>query len=240
MVLLLRMFRSKPGRERRMIEALQDTATRMIHDRQVDAVLICQQRDELDRILWIENCARETGHNALFSKPEASWEFFEPISAPCHLEFLDGFYRFPLPPCRVWWLKIDQPLDRQLELVQGLLDLARRAAADAHVVGVSLYRAVDEPTMIIGFLALTLSVMPAEYFKEELPFAADADAVGRAVAWSPLSVSWSVGRFSVGASSLISPSRYPRTAFWARSASPCAPPGAPPALRAIATRPALP
>ena len=235
MTLLLRTFQSKPGRERRMVGALQDIATRMIRDRQADAVLICQQRDALDRILWIENCARETGHLASISEQEASWELFAHISAPCRLEFLDGFYRFPLTPCQVWWLKIDQPLDHHLELVRELLDLARRAEADVHVVGVSLYRAVDEPTTIIGFLALTPSVTPAEYFKAQPPFTTDADAIERAVAWCPLSVSWSVGRLSAGASTSISPDRYPRTAFWARSASRVALPGAATAPDATAT-----
>ncbi len=218
-----------------MIDGLQATATRMIHDRQADAVLICQQSDALDRIVWIENCAHETGHHAPIREQGASWELFEHISAPCHVEFLDGFYRFPLPPCQVWWLRVDQPLDRRLELVRELLDLARRAAADAHVVGVSLYRAVDEPTTIVGFLALTPGAVPAEYFKAQPPFTTDADAVVRTVAWCPLSLSWSVGRLSAGASTSISPDRYPRTAFWARSASRFALPVAATALDVTAT-----
>ncbi len=223
MTLLLRTFWSKRGRERGMIDALQDRATRMIHDRQADAVLICQQRDALDRIVWIENCTRETGRHAPISAQEASGELFEHISAPRCLEFLDGFYRFPLAPCQVWWVRVNQQPDHHLELVRELLDLARRAAADVHVVGVSLYRAMDEPTTIIGFAALTPGVTPAEYFKAQLPFT--TDAVERAVAWTPLSVSWSVGRLAAGASTRISPNRYPRTAFWARSASRFAPPG---------------
>ncbi len=207
-----------------MINALQGTATRMIHDRDADAVLICQQGDALDTVLWIENCAGTADHRAAISQQGASWGLFEQVSAPCHLEFLDGFYRFPLTPCRVWWLKVDQPRDHHLELVRGLLDWARRAAADVHVVGVSLYRAVDQPTTIIGFLALVPGITPAEYFEAQPVFTTVAGAVGRAIAWSPLFVTWSVGRLSAEATTLISPNQYPRTAFWARSASPVAPP----------------
>ena len=219
MTLLVRAFRSKRGCERRMIGALQDLATRMIRDRQAEAVLICQQHGALDGILWIENCARAAGHRAPISEKESAREFVEHVSADCRLEFLDGFYRFPLPPCQVWWLKVEQRPNHQPELVRGLLDLARRAAADIRVVGVSLYRAIDEPMAIIGFLALTPDHTPAEYFKAHSPLTPNADTVDRAVAWCPLSVIWSVGRLSAGASTSMSPDRYPRTAFWARAAS---------------------
>lgn len=217
MTLLLRAFRSKTGRDQKMIAALQDRATGMIRDRQAEAVLICQQHGVLDGILWIENCTRQAGHSAPTSETENSQELFEHISAACRLAFLDGFYRFPLPPCQVWWLKLDQRPNHQSELVRGLRDLARRAAADSHVVGVSLYRAIDEPNAIIGFLALTPGITPAEYFKAQRPLTPDADPVDRAIAWSPLSVIWSVGRLSAGASTSISSDRYPRTAFWART-----------------------
>jgi hypothetical protein len=100
-----------------------------------------------------------------------------------------------------------------------LLDLARRAAADIHVGGVSLYRAIDEPIAIIGFLALTPGITPAEYLKAQPPLTPNADPADRAIAWCPLSVIWSVGRLSAGASTSMSPDRYPRTAFWARAAS---------------------
>lgn len=159
MTLLVRAFRSKRGCEQRMIGALQDLATRTIRDRQAEAVLICQQRGALDGVLWIENCAREPGHRAPISE-ECPGGFFEQVSADCRLQFLDGFYRFPLPPCQVWWLRFDQQPNHDPERVRGLLDLARRAAADIHVVGVSLYRAIDEPIAIIGFLALTPGITP--------------------------------------------------------------------------------
>ena len=223
MTLLVRAFRSKRGCERRMIGALQDLGTRMIRDRQAEAILICQQHGALDGVLWIENCAREPGHRAPISEEECPGELFEPVTADCRLEFLGGFYRFPLPPCQVWWFRVDQQPNHHPELVRGLLDLARRAAADIHVVGVSLYRAIDEPIAIIGFLALTPGITPAEYFKAQPPLTPNADPVDRAMAWFPLSVIWSVGRLSAGASTSMSPDRYPRTAFWARTAPRFAP-----------------
>jgi hypothetical protein len=196
----------------------------MIRNRQADAVLICQQQGALDGILWIENCAREGGPRAAISEEENWRDLFEDVAAPSRLQFLDGFYRFPLPPCQVWWLKVDQRPNPPPGLVPGLLDLARRTAADVHVIGISLYRAIDEAIAIIGFLALTPGITPAEYFKALSPPMLNANPVDRAVAWCPLSVIWSVGRLSAGGSTSMSSDRYPRTAFWARAAPRFAPP----------------
>lgn len=223
MTLLVRTFRSKRGRERGLIDVLRDTATQMIQDGQAEAVLICQQSDALDRILLIENRARKVDLESV-REEQPSPEPCEHVSAPRRLVFLDGFYRFPLPPCQVWWLEIHQSSRGQPELVREMLELTRRAAVDSHVSGISLYRAADEPTTLIGFLALTPGIAPAEYFKEQSPFASGAHSAEHTVAWYPLSVSCTLGRLSAGASSVISPSRYPRTAFWARSGPRAAPP----------------
>lgn len=222
MTLLLRTFRSKPGRESGLIDVLRGTATQMIQDGQVEAVLICQHKDARDRILWIENRARKVDPGPV-SERQPPRESCEQVSASRRLVFLDGFYHFPLPPCQVWWLEIRQSSRCQPRLVRELLELARRAEKDAHIAGISLYRAADESTTLIGFLALTPGVTPAEYFKEQSPFARGADSAQRTVVWYPLSVSCTLGRLSAGASSPISASRYPRTAFWARSGSRAAP-----------------
>jgi hypothetical protein len=224
MTLLLRAFRPKHGRQRRVIVALQDIAIRLTRDRHAEAVLICQQHDALDRILWIQNCAREPGHRAPITEADCPGDLCEDISAPRRLEFLDGSYRFPLPPCQVWWLTVDQQPNHHIELLQGLCSLGKRAAVDVQVLGISLYRAVHEPTGIIGFLALTPGITPADYFKAHPALTPNGDPVDRELAWCPLSVIWSVGRLSAGAGTSMSPDRYPRTAFWARTASRFAPP----------------
>jgi hypothetical protein len=218
MTLVLRTFRSKHGCERTVVASLRNAATQMIQDRQAEAVLICQRSDILSRILWIENRARGVDLGPPAREQEAS-QGFEEISTPCRLIFLDGFYRFPLAPCHVWWLESHQPSHLQPELLQGLLDVARRAATDAQVVGISLYRAADDLTRVIGFLALTPGITPAEYFKEQSPFTSGGDSVARAVAWYPLIITWTGGRISADARAPISSCRYPRTAFWARSGS---------------------
>jgi hypothetical protein len=216
MTLVLRTFRTKHGGERGVIDALRNLATRMIQDRQAEAVLICQRSDVLGTILWIENRPRGVDPGSSPPDQETSREFLEEVSSPCRLIFLDGFYRFPLASCHIWWLECRQQSRTEPELLQALLDLSRCAAMDAHVVGLSLYRAADELTRVIGFLALTPGITPAEYFNEQSPLTS-GDWAARAVAWYPLAVTWTGGRLSAAPSSPISPCRYPRTAFWARS-----------------------
>lgn len=219
MTLVLRTFRSKHGCESTVVAALRNAATRMIQDCQAEAVLICQRSDILSRILWIENRTRGAELGSPAPEQEASREFLEEVSTPCRLIFLDGFYRFPLAPCHVWWLERHLSSHSQPELLPGLLDVARRAAMDVHLVGISLYRAADELTRVIAFLALQPGITPAEYLKEHFPFTSGGDGAARAVGWYPLTVSWTGGRLTADGSSPISPCRYPRTAFWARSSS---------------------
>jgi hypothetical protein len=219
MTLVLRTFRSKHGCESTVVAALRNAATRMIQDRQAEAVLICQRSDILNRILWIENRARGVDLRSPTREQEAYLEFLQEASTPYRLIFVDGFYRFPLAPCDVWWLESHQLSHSQPELLQGLLEVTRCATMDAHLVGISLYRAADELTRVIAFLALQPGITPAEYFKEHFPFTSGGDGAARAVGWYPLTVSWTGGRLTADGSSPISPCRYPRTAFWARSSS---------------------
>jgi hypothetical protein len=220
MTLLLRTFRPKCDEKRAMIATLQSAATRMVRNRQTEAVLICKLLDAFEGILWIESYTDETGHRPFVSAAEAApTGSLVASSAACHLRFVDGFYRFPLPPCQVWWLQAKPRSDpHHREWVRGLREVSGRAAVDGAPVGFSLYRSVDEPSAIVGFLALTPGVTPNEYFKTQpAAIATGVEDVDHEAAWRPLSVIWSVGRLSAIVNG-SSPVRYPRTAFWARAA----------------------
>ena len=73
-----------------------------------------------------------------------------------------------------------------------------------------MYRTVEDPFRVIGFLALAGDIAPAE-FLVLVGTGDDAESTCH-----PLRVSWSVGRVSPGASPVSSLVRYPRAAFWAR------------------------
>ncbi|HEV8641742.1 MAG TPA: hypothetical protein VGV13_11645 [Methylomirabilota bacterium] len=213
MTLLVRTFQSKPGRGQQLIDALQSAATRMIQTRQADSVLLCQQSDAGERILWIEN-RQGVAHAPRLDEPG---DLFEETPTAQPLEFLDGFYRFPMPSCQVWSVEVRTPSNRQFQTVRALLRLARRTSADSNIAGLSLYRAVDDPTLLVAFLALLPGIAPAQYFKAQFGAEPEAWAIERAAVWRPLSVSWTMGRMSSAGGSLLSASQYPSTAFWARS-----------------------
>lgn len=217
MPLLIRTFLSKPGRGPQLIGALQNAATTMIQTRQADSVLLCQQSDTGERILWFENSRGTAGAPAL----DKSLDLLEQASMARPLEFLDGFYRFPMPSCQVWSLEVQAPSNGQSP-VHRLLRLARSASADPTVVGLSVYRDVDDPTLFIAFLALLPGVPPEQHFSIQLGAEPEALAIERTLVWHPLSVSWTMGRLSSAGGYLLSSTRYPSTAFWARSGQPLA------------------
>ena len=213
MTLLVRTFQSKLGREPQLIAALQRAATKMIQTQQADAVLLCQQCDTGERILWIETRQGAADGPAL----DESRDLLERASAVLPLEFLGGFYHFPMPACQVWSLEVRTPSNHQSQTVRLLLRLARRASADPNVVGLSLYRAVDDPTFVVAFLTLSPGIAPQQYFKAQFGAEPEAGAIERAVVWHPLLVAWSMGRLLSAGGSLLSPNRYPSSAFWART-----------------------
>lgn len=209
MTLTIRTFLSRPGQGAQLIGVLQRVATTMIQARQADSVLLCQQSDRRDRIFWIEN-SRGAAAPGLPAVPDLSGH----ASLARSLAFLDGFYRFPVPPCQVWSLDVRVPSIGVFRAVRTLLRVARAAADDLDVAGLAIYRDLADPSALAAFLALAPGVSPDRYFT--LP-ATDPHRGESRSAWHPLSVTWTMGRLSSAGGSLLSSSRYPATAFWARA-----------------------
>jgi hypothetical protein len=219
MVILLRRFRSGAGAERAGMEAVRTSAIRMVRGQQAEAVLLCQRSDAPSEILWLEHRGRGAGSTRVSHTPlaAAAGQLLEETTPPQQVELLDGFYRFPLPPCRVWLLEAPEGAEPEPEVVRALLDLSRLGAKDPRVAGLSVYRVVGEPAPVIAFLALAPDLTPGEYlFTVRRP---DAAALDEALSSNPLSASWTVGRLSADPSGTATPTRYPRAAFWARAGS---------------------
>jgi hypothetical protein len=223
MNLLLRTFRARPGQELDLVEALHRAATQMIQRQMTLSVLTCQRAHDPQHIIWIENRGREAARrpSALSASAQGleSWDaFLASASVALPLEFLDGAYRYPLPPCQVWSVELDASAGQRSQAPTLLVDLPRRTGADRHVVGFSLYRTLDTSPLMLGFLALTPGSTPDDVLAETAGHARGQEPVG---VWHPLSVLWTAGRlsFDADAGPGVSATRYPRTAFWARSAA---------------------
>lgn len=215
MALIVRTFGPKPGQGPQLIQALQAVATRMIEEHGADAVVLCRQTDASERILWIETRPHD---QALPQVPASVRPMLGEMPMLRPLEFLDGFYRSPMPACHVWNVEVRTPAGRPTETLRSLLRLARHAFHDRNVAGLSLYRAVDDPTVLALFLGLVPPVTPGQYFQGQTDRLLSADAEGQPLVWRALSVTWTMGRLPGQGRS--SSSLYPPTAFWARWRAP--------------------
>jgi hypothetical protein len=182
----------------------------------VHAVLICQQRNALERFIWLEHANRHRAHHARVAALAVTPEVCKEIVPACEIEFLGGFYRFPLPRCQVWSVHLQQSGPRLLAITKELLRIARVSPGDSALLGLSLYRAVGLPAGLWGFLALTPGHDPAELLATR--WGDHPPDVLAHAEWQALQVRWTGGHTDSGTSPVaISSSRYPRAAFWARS-----------------------
>lgn len=210
--MLLRLFETRPGRESEFLRCLQGIATRMIQQERLDAVQICRYADSLDRIVWIEDrrTASKSGH-ALESEvaracPDTLMQV--PVSEP--FELVDGFYHYPLPRCQVWSFEVSPATGQGEGALTDFLDRARTASAEPSVAGLSIYRALGTPRVLV-FVALNEGVAPSDgsFFSPKLAATAK---------WRHLLVEWTMGRVLGGADRRGTVSGlYPKPTFWARS-----------------------
>ncbi len=215
--LLLKTLRARADRERDLVDALRQTAITMIECSEAEAILICSETTDPSRIIWIEHRCSGNRTSSSLSSPVAALDSIAIVCMTQWLRFVDGFYHFPLPLCRVWTLDVHPSGDRHLDSLKDLLELARRASRDDRVIGMSLYRTTDDPAAFVGFLALKQGLTPADLrvgMSADCPWPPTFDT---GVSWCPLSIKWTLGRLSFRTSPVTAPVPYPRTAFWARS-----------------------
>lgn len=219
MVLSVRLFQSTPGQDRELIDSLRHAAAKIIQGGNAQSILICQQKDDPSQIIWLESRSRTSGplRPGVTDRPsQFSGGALRDVSNPKPLEFLDGFYRFPLPPCRLWKLDILTAAGRESSAVEELLRSLRAAFEGSRVIGTSLYRVSDEPGLLLGFLALPQRAGPLAGVGRPIEWPLAVSALVHRLVWHPISVIGTLGRLSAEGTPLLSPTRYPRTAFWAR------------------------
>lgn len=211
--MLVRVFDARPARERELLDYLRDLAVRMIQQRSLDAVQICQYADRADRVVWIEDRRTAPGsEHFLEAEVAATWTntLVEGLVSQS-FELVDGFYHYPVPRCRVWSLEVSSATGQAEDALTDFLDLSRAASAEPSVAGMSVYRALGEPCRFLVFVALNEGVIPSGRFIS--PPAAPPGT------WRPLLVVWTMGRLSSGPDprAHAASGLYPRATFWARS-----------------------
>jgi hypothetical protein len=211
--MLLRVFDARPGRELELLRRLQGIATGMIQGQSLDAVQICRYADSVHRILWIEDRRADLRSGAVLEAKVASTCADTLVEGPISqaFELVDGFYNFPLPRCQVWSLEVGAAPGDVQDALTNFLGRARAASAEPSVAGMSVYRALGTPRLLI-FLALREGVIPSDgsFVSPRLT------AAGK---WRHLLVVWTMGRVVSGPDrrGKAASGLYPRTTFWARS-----------------------
>lgn len=205
MRLRLREFHAPAGEGDALVARMRNTATTLVQKGVVDIVVVCQHANSREHALWLDRTTSESPSAAVAALLPGEAVNYE--RGPLVLDFVDALYRFPLLSCRVWTLETRHPA-----MCRAVFGLSRRMQYDRRLVGMSVYRAADEPSHAIAFLALEREHVPAEVFE-------DADwpgsEPGHGVAWYPLAGVWTFGRLT-RCPGRVPTTRYPRAAFWAQ------------------------
>jgi len=211
--MLLRVFDARPGRESELLRHLQGIATGMIQGQSLDAVQICRFADNIHHILWIEDRQPDSRSGPVLEAKVATTcgdtVVEGPISQP--FELVDGFYRYPLPHCQVWSLELSAAPGDVQDALAHFLGRSRAASAEPSVAGMSIYRALETPRLLV-FVALSEGVIPSDGSFGSPKLA----AAGK---WRHLLVVWTMGRVTSGPDprGRVAPGLYPRPTFWART-----------------------
>jgi hypothetical protein len=220
MAIIIRKFRSRRGREVELVECLRSVASSVVRSLLGKSVLICRQTDDPEQILWIGDRAGESDFRRLLLQKDMAESFENSLadsSPPLALGFLDEFYRFPPAPYQVWSLEAHAPREEPAHTLNRLFEVSRVARKDPHVFGMSLYRAVEDPGVFIGFLGLTCGVTPRGLVRNSGGRLTPTERVESALVWRPLAVVYDVGRFPGGERVADGGNSTSRAPFWMRS-----------------------
>lgn len=187
MAIVFRTFRSQPGRDGDLIESLRSAAARALRS-EPGSVVVCRTDDPRE-VVWIANRAGTPrlppAPAASGSEPEDPSEGLVAGASPAlSLRFLDGWYRLPAPPYQIWSVEVCAADGTSLATLKGLLELSRWQAGAHHIVGRSVFRAVEDESLFIGFVGFTW-----RWLRDHEVSRPDGRlGIARSAIWRPLSV----------------------------------------------------
>ncbi|MFQ5898803.1 MAG: hypothetical protein ACE5JN_11240 [Candidatus Methylomirabilia bacterium] len=220
MALIVRTFKSLPGRDSELLECLGSVAWGIVRYLGAGSVVICRQDNDPEQFFWIGDRGCESDFQPLPFRKELLESYEHSLaecSPPLSLGFVDEFYHFPPPPYQVWNLEAHAQQEGQADILRGLFDLSRLARRDRHVAGMSLYRVAADPGIFIGFLGLTRGFTPITLVHRGVVELSITGQIERTVVWRPLSVAYQVGRPGSGEGVTGGGEGISSAPFWARS-----------------------
>ena len=236
MAITFRTFRSQPGRDGDLIESLRSAAARALRS-EPGSVVVCRTDDPRE-VVWIAN---RQGDPALppapapsGSEPEDPSEDLVAGASPAlSLSFLDGWYRLPAPPYQIWSVEVYAAGGTSLATLKDLFELSRWQAGAHHIVGRSVFRAIEDESLFIGFVGFTWrGLRDHEVSRPDMSL-----RIARRVIWRPLSVVHKIESIGGGGTRTSGGEAVSALPFWTASGtspfwravsceeSPSAPPG---------------
>ena len=135
-----------------------------------------------ENFLWI-------GHRTEEARPAPrSRDLVDSIGGPLFeaapavfLRFVGGWHRLPAPQYQIWNVEVRAPGDLRVESVTELFTPPGGEGAD-HVVGRSVFRAIEDASVFVGFVALTWTWIR----QHPVPRRTGSGAPGAVALWRPL------------------------------------------------------
>jgi hypothetical protein len=212
MALTFRTFRARSGRDVELLDALRRVAAERVRFG-TGAAVLCRTHDP-EEMIWVGT--QDAGPEV----PGGSVDEVLAAASPAFsLRFLDGWYRLPAPPYQVWNLEVHAAGEDPLETLKGLLELSSWERGRPHVVGRWIYRAVEDPSVFIGFVGLTRAWL----LHNEAASLGRTERSDRAVIWRPLAIVYQFERAPGGTPRASVGEEGLRPPFWARAAMSPAP-----------------
>lgn len=192
MALLFRILKARAGREVALLDCLKHYASRVVRDEE-RCLLICGT-DDPGEFLWI-------GHRMEEARPAPrSRDLVDSIGEPLleaapavSLRFVGGWHRLPAPQYQIWNVEVRAPGDLRVESVTELFTPPGSEGAD-HLVGRSVFRAIEDASVFVGFVALTWTWIR----QHPVPRRTGSGAPGAVAVWRPLTTVYLAGAYRGG------------------------------------------
>jgi hypothetical protein len=193
MALRLGILRARPGREAAVRDRLCHSVSRPGQG-EVTSLLLCGT-DDPGEFVWMGSLAAEArrGPASIDVIDAVATDLVGPVPV-FSLRFVGGWHRFPAPPYQIWNVEVRAPVDLPVDTVTELF-MPPGASRAEPVIGRSVFRAIDEAALFIGFVGLTSSWL------RQHPMPRHASAGGAIAVWRPLSVIYRAETFRGGVES---------------------------------------
>jgi hypothetical protein len=180
MALLFRILRARPGQEGLLLDWLQHHASRVGQDAETP-LLVCRT-DDPGEFVWVGHQPGEARRSLRPAMLVDSLAEAPLGSAPAMvLRFVGGWHRLPAPPYQIWNVEVRVPGDPAVGSVTQLFAPPGATGPDP-LVGRSVFRAMEDPSVFVGFVALTWA------WTRQHPVPRRLESPGGPVAvWRPLS-----------------------------------------------------